>query len=72
VPATATTKARLTAVFQVSGRCCAASMAAAFVATGAGRPALSASPSDPAEDGGWHIVMSDDVVDGDEDKGHDR
>jgi hypothetical protein len=29
VPATATTRARLTVVFQVSGRCCAASTAAA-------------------------------------------
>src|SRR5579872_335566 len=38
-PATATTKARLTRVFQVSGCACAALISAAFAATGAGVPA---------------------------------
>ena len=44
-PATATASARLTTVFQVSGRACAASIAAAFAATGAGFPALTGSPA---------------------------
>src|SRR5580704_5672904 len=38
-PATATARARLTTVFQVSGCACAALIAAAFAATGAGVPA---------------------------------
>ena len=41
--ATATATARLTTVFQVSGRACAASIAAAFAATEAGFPALTGS-----------------------------
>src|SRR5215831_9191935 len=43
-PATATTRARLTMVFQVSGRAWAASIAAAFAATDAGLPSPAAPP----------------------------
>jgi hypothetical protein len=43
-PATATVRARLTTAFQVSGRACAASIAAAFAATGRDFPAFTGSP----------------------------
>ena len=44
-PTTATDSARLTMVFQVSGRACWASIAAAFAATGPDFPALTGSPA---------------------------
>ena len=47
----ATARARLTTVFQVSGRACAASIAAAFAATGADFPALTGPGSAPSL--GW-------------------
>src|SRR5689334_6491805 len=52
-PATATTRARLTTVFQVSGCACAALIAAAFAATGAGAPASTGSSP-----GCWECLLA--------------